>query len=725
MLAALAVRPRSVPRWAHALAAVALGVFGILLSGAAPASAHAALLGTDPKQGAVVETAPAQVSLTFSEEVTMADDSVRVLDPRGTRVEDGRATGAGHDTYRVRLRPGLGRGTYTVAYQVVSADSHPVSGAFTFSVGAPSATAAAVPDQDTGGGVVGFLYNTARYFSYAGFVLLVGGGTFVLACWRRGAGARPLQRLVVSGWVVITAATLALLLMRGSYTKSGKVADIFDLGLLGDVLETKPGAALVSRLLLLAVAALFIAVLFGTYARRVEAEEAGGGGDAGDAADGSRDLRFGLAVGGAVIAVGVAATWALSEHASVGMQTLLAMPVDIVHLLAVAVWLGGLSALLTALYRLPSLESAAVRRFSALAFGSVVTLVASGLYQTWRQVGSWSALTGTSFGQLLLAKVGLVVVIVAVAAGSRRWTGRLAEAPARAAARKGGARGGAAKAGGKRAGKAAAKVPGQKAKAGAAAGSGSSGRKATGGGGGTAAGGATGGGSKGGASGGGGSGKGGAAKNSASKDGASGDGAGGDVRAAQLARQRAAEDAAARKRERDADPARARLRRSVLAEAVVALALLGVTTVLTTTEPGRTVEEVAHSTAGDGGTQGAGGGQQPAAPVALHEPYDTGGKNGQGMVMLGLDPSRPGRNDVDITVMDLHGKPIDIPEVTVALTLKAQHIGPLRITPKHLSTGKWAAKGTQIPMAGQWEIAVTVRTSDIDEVTIRKNAQIG
>lgn len=129
-----------------------------------------------------------------------------------------------------------------------------------------------------------------------------------------------------------------------------------------------------------------------------------------------------------MVAVGLAATWAMSEHASTGLQAGIAMPVDVLHLLAVAAWLGGLTALLVALYRGPAVERAAVRRFSRVAFGSVVVLALTGLYQSWRQVGSWSALTGTSYGQLLLVKVGLVALLVAVAGLSRRWTGRLGEA---------------------------------------------------------------------------------------------------------------------------------------------------------------------------------------------------------------------------------------------------------------------------------------------------------
>lgn len=413
-----------------------LAVTGVLLAGAAPASAHAALTGSDPMQGTVVAKAPTQVSLTFSEQVALSDNALQVLDPKGERVDTGKATSTSGTTYAVQLHSGLPDGTFTVTYQVVSADSHPVSGAFTFSIGAPSQTSVAVSGQAAGGGFVGVLYDAGRYISYAGFILLVGGAAFVLACWQRGAGVRPVQRLVVSGWLALTGATLALLLLRGSYVGSGKVGDIFDLSLLGQVLQTKAGAALVSRLLLLAAGALFIAVLFGAYVKRdeaaaSEAEAADSEADAAeDAATEKKDLTFGLAIGGAVVAAGLAATWAMAEHASTGIQTGLAMPVDVLHLLAVALWLGGLSTLLVALFRAPAdaqIDAAAVRRFSRVAFSSVIALVATGSYQAWRQVGSWSALTDTAYGQLLLVKIGLVTVLVGIAWISRRWTGQLSE----------------------------------------------------------------------------------------------------------------------------------------------------------------------------------------------------------------------------------------------------------------------------------------------------------
>ncbi|MGW8797113.1 copper resistance CopC/CopD family protein [Streptomyces sp. NPDC055775] len=635
------VSPMRRPLAAAALLAVFVAtVFGLLLGGAGPASAHAALTGSDPQDGAVVATAPKEVTLTFSEQVAMGDGSVRVLDPSGKRADTGaeprNLQSASTVKYSVPLHAGLPDGTYTVAWQAVSADSHPVSGAFTFSIGAPSKTTVALPTDQAGGGLVGTLYGIARYAAYAGFILLAGGAAFVLACWQRGASARPLQRLVVRGWMTLTTATLVMLLLRNPYTGSGKLADIFDLDGLKAVLDTKPGAALVSRLLLLGASALFIAVLFGAYAKREDERE-------------KKDLTFGLAIGGAVIAAGIAGTWALAEHASTGIQPGIAMPVDVLHLLAVAAWLGGLAALLVALYRTPDIEVTAVRRFSRIAFGSVLVLTATGLYQSWRQVGSWSALTGTRYGQLLLVKVGLVAVLVGVAWISRRWTARLPAGTTKA----------------HRTGTGTAD---------AGTGSAAETERAT-----------------------------------VTAD---------PARAAQLARQKAAVATATKKRIRDADPDRSGLRRSVLAEVGVAVALLAVTTVLTSTEPGRTEEEAAR-------TSTAASAPTAAGPIAVTLPFDTGGRNGKGTVRMDIDPGRTGANGLHIWIDDPDGQPMDVPEVKLAFTLASKDIGPLPVVPDRLTEGHWTASGVQIPMAGNWKMAVTVRTSDIDQTTIAKNVKIG
>ncbi|MFD8543490.1 copper resistance CopC/CopD family protein [Streptomyces sp. NPDC059649] len=750
---------------------VAVALAGALFGGAAPASAHAALTGSTPAQGSVVDQAPEQVTLTFSEGVAMGDDSIRVLDPRGKRVDRGtlRNLCSGSTVkYGTGLPPGLGDGTYTVAWQAVSADSHPVSGAFTFSIGAPSKTTAPVPQQEAGGGIVGALYGIARALAYAGFVLLAGGAAFVVACRPAAARVRSVQRLVVQGWAVLTGTTLAMLLLRAPYTGSGDLADVLDLGGLQQVLLTKPGAALVSRLLLLAAAALFVAVLFGAYARaqgpggaaeagagdddggRNDGDDAGratedgtdgddagraaeggtGGDDAGRAAEDGpgdpaeearrrKDLTFGLGIGGVIVAAGLAATWAMAEHASTGLQPAIAMPVDVLHLLAVATWLGGLAALVVSLYWGPPVERTAVHRFSRIAFGSVLVLVATGVYQSWRQVGTWTALTGTTYGRLLLLKVGLVVVLVGIAWLSRRWTARLTEVRAaepEAADAEAEAEAGAAEAPVAEAADAApdheeaeerseetVPVPA----AGTAEKSATHGEEpATGPAGGPAGEPAAGPAAR--------STAGSAAGSTAASAAEPAD----PARAAQLARQQAALRTARTKRLRDADPERLGLRRSVLAEASVAVVLLVVTTVLTATEPARTEEAV----------KAASGGRSAAdnQPRVLTVPFDTGGPGGKGTARIDLDPGRSGNaNDLRLRISDPKGRAKDVPEVKIEFTLKAKKLGPLTVVPRHTGKGHWRASGVLLPVPGRWQLSLLVRTSDIDQVTEFRNVKIG
>ncbi|MFE9835970.1 copper resistance CopC/CopD family protein [Streptomyces sp. NPDC005551] len=659
----------------------------LLLGGAGPASAHAALRDADPRDGKVLKTAPRHVTLTFTESVGLLDDSFRVLDPDNRRVhtgEPGHADGRS-DTARVSLPRDLGTGTFTVAWRVVSADSHPVSGAFTFSVGAPSATSAVVPSDGAGDTVAGTLYDVFRYAAYAAVALLVGTAAFTAV-----TGFGALRGLLLAGWWTLFAATVALLLLRGPYERGSGPATAFDPSVLSATLTSRPGVALLARLVLLAVVALLPLLAPRTPGR--DAPETGPV-RAPQAMTGPG--RGSQAVTG-LLAVGLASTWAAAEHASAGIQVPVAMVSAVLHLLAMSVWLGGLAALLTALHRSPeAVPAQAVARFSRLAFAAVSVLVATGVYQSWRGLGSWDALTTTSYGRILTAKLAAVLLVLAAAAWSRRWTGRLVTAGS------GTATGEYAVPAGRR-GVVRTRVP-------EPVGTASHGDTEGVGGPGTATA---------------------SASADADVDGGPGTvtggttaGSDGNTEPNSYEGSRDPDDPAAdRGPTPDSKPAgpaeaphRRALRRSVLAEVTVGIVVLVITTVLTGTQPGRAEAETTPSAAETAA--------QPADTSTLI-PFDVGTPGGHGKVQIDLGPGRVGENTVQAVVFGPDGGIATVPELRLSFTLTEQKVGPLdaKLTNRG---GYWGTDGVNLPLPGTWTMKVTVRTTDIDQVTVSKTVRIG
>jgi methionine-rich copper-binding protein CopC len=107
----------------------------LLLLPCAPVLAHAQLLQTEPEDGAVLTQPPDQVRLRFSEPIEAEFNPVKVLDQQSERVDEGNARVDPEDRKAVvaDLKE-LAKGTYTVQWRVISADTHPVNGSYEFSV---------------------------------------------------------------------------------------------------------------------------------------------------------------------------------------------------------------------------------------------------------------------------------------------------------------------------------------------------------------------------------------------------------------------------------------------------------------------------------------------------------------------------------------------------------------------------------------------------------------
>ena len=123
---------------------IAVMICGTALFAAAPASAHSELVSSDPPADATLDFAPIGVGLKFNQDINESFATISVVGPGDTQWAQGTATVEGPDV-SVLLQDGLPNGEYTVGYRVTSADGHPITGSYGFSV---DVAATATPPQD-------------------------------------------------------------------------------------------------------------------------------------------------------------------------------------------------------------------------------------------------------------------------------------------------------------------------------------------------------------------------------------------------------------------------------------------------------------------------------------------------------------------------------------------------------------------------------------------------
>jgi copper transport protein len=583
-----------VRRRAVALLLALLG--GWLLSGvvlAGPAAAHAELESSTPEDGARLNTAPSEVTLHFSEGVSLGAGYARVLDARQHRVDTGGPSVSG-DVLTVPLRSGLPDGGYLVTWRVISADSHPVAGAFSFAVGdGPLITAGAGDVSETTDPGVAAVLPVARWLGYAGLALAVGVPLLLIVGWPGGWTSVRLRRLAEGGAVAAAVGALVDFAVQGPYAAGSGLGSVFDTALLDTTASTSYGVVLMIRTLL----ALYLVAALAPAWRR-----------------GEPPTRWMLPASG-VAALGLVVTTAAVGHPVAGPWPALELPIAVIHVAAMAVWLGGLTGLVVGVLR-PGVDpddlAVALPRFSRMAFGSVVALVVTGIVQSVREVGTPAALVSTTYGWLLVAKLLVVAIILAAAGVSRVWVQQhlgVHHPPA-----------------GKRRVTAHA-----------------------------------------------------FAAESADLD------------------EPVADAAAERARAQAGDAAEQlpRLRRSVLVELLLAVVVLGVTSVLVGTPP---------------------------AQSAVVQPVDTtlplkGTSGTSGSVQVSIDPAGTGPNLMHLYLFDDSGQLTQPAGITVTITEPSQQLGPIQVQLQPAGPGHYSAESMDIPAAGTWTLLISVRTDEFTAYT--------
>ncbi len=393
------------------LALAVLAALTALALVAAPASAHANLVRASPSPGTAVDPAPLVVYAEFSEAIDPGYSSLDVLDADGQPVTTG-PTEADPTSDAAMLVPvgDLADGTYVVVWRTLSViDGHVIRGSFAFGVGEPVAAdvAVAVASIESSPAAA-----ASRWLLFMGVAMLIGGPVQVLLQRR---GSRPGRRQVVER-------RTALLLMGG-----GLLALAGQIGLLGTQILVLGGDSLLAgfgdvfgagqwgALWIGRTAALAVGLVLADQASSSSGERRG------------RIAFGGVALAGVVMAVAIS----LGSHAAALGEVGPALAADLIHLLAMGVWVGGLPVLLLLAWESrqarPDGSIAAeltevAARFSALATVAVGLIVVTGVYSAWLQVQEPARLWSTEYGVLLVAKLALVAPLLALGGVNLGWT---------------------------------------------------------------------------------------------------------------------------------------------------------------------------------------------------------------------------------------------------------------------------------------------------------------
>ena len=360
------------------------------------ASAHAILESSSPEASALLASSPKEVRLDFDEQVEATLGDVRVYDSEQREVSKSNTVRSSSDPSVVTADvPTLQNGVYVVVWRVVSADGHPVTGAFPFEIGTKStgtsvALLEEVLNRTETTSPLGNPMSILRLLGFLGLILLIG---CVSLLWRSSLlGTARVRKTLRYSSVSIAVSSLGLLLMQGPYTAGKSWGSLFDSVLIGDVMQTRLGLALLVRF----VCAIAWAVVALTASASV-----------------TRRWRIGV-VATAVVTI---ATYAASGHQSAGTLPGIFVPLDMIHLAAISTWVGALLAL-AVVSKNNNVENEA-KRFSQMATWSMPVVVVTGVVQGLHLMGGISTITQSNFGKLLLLKTLLVGAVVVFGSKAR------------------------------------------------------------------------------------------------------------------------------------------------------------------------------------------------------------------------------------------------------------------------------------------------------------------
>ena len=347
----------------------------------AAASAHATLRSTTPHFARELQRGPAVIALHFDQEVKILPGAIKVLNDKGRDFAGVSRVQGTNVVAPVRKLP---TGPYTVRWQAISADSHVVSGVWTFGVRVPA------PPVTEAYGAAGPTDTEAvvRWIWFLGLALTLGALGFRLICLRGLEVPRALDRKIAVaaglGCVVSLQAGIAAFSLRAEDALQLPFGR-FLYGDLSPMAQTRFGEAFVTMTLgfALVLGLVYLAWLLDRVTFLVPAFVL------------SLVFVAGLSVSGHD-AVDPGSSW----------KTEIA---DWVHLSGASLWIGGLATMGVLLWTgAPELRRPAFANFSQLATVTIALVLAAGTYLGIVRLPHLHDLWTTGYGQVLLVKLALV-----------------------------------------------------------------------------------------------------------------------------------------------------------------------------------------------------------------------------------------------------------------------------------------------------------------------------
>jgi copper transport protein len=387
------------------------GMAVVAAAAPAAASAHAALLRTSPVASVITNSASGRVLLTYSEAVEPRFAIVSVTDAAGHQVTTGPPSRSATDPDTlVAPLARIPSGWYLVYWRVISADGHPVRGAFTFAVGPNPGPAPVFPVPSTSETAATGRLLVARWIVFLAALSAV--GLYVL----RVLTARPVVRAVRGSslravtwalWICLAVALIATPIYLDLSTAQFALRSPFAVGAIVPLVRASAfGRAFLCFEVVLGLFAL--SALVTVWVDRPDRQR--------------RSIAELLAVAGGLGSAGALfLVPGIAGHANTTSPRALSLLFDWVHLAAAAVWVGGLVGLLV-LWRSTrdllrvALLSLVVPRFSRIAFVSVVLLIGAGTGASVLHMPTLSAFWQTSYGQALGIKILLLAAALLLAA---------------------------------------------------------------------------------------------------------------------------------------------------------------------------------------------------------------------------------------------------------------------------------------------------------------------